>query len=291
MLFWSNPSPPPVYPGTDAAQGNRPYQSVYPSIPDVRWPTEAAPPSPLRLPSLQEFEKGVKDLIKFHGHSTSSPPPSLTPPSSQASPISHFDVFSRSPLNSSPSSSRDHHFYTQQAFSSSPMPSPLVYTSSMDSSLAKFSGYPSPPPDDARHINKKYTTEEGDFIIYALHDKKQKWATITRGFAMQFGNMPDRTTSGLQAWYYRMNLRIPVWDKNGWLVFDNDDDEEPRTVTIKCRHKASEGLGLAQRYPERMVEYDWVDEASKLEAQDWGELQPTSLVYHRSDLKRNETLT
>lgn len=216
---------------------------------------------------MEEFEKGVKDLIKFHGPSTSSPPPSLSPGSSQASPVPRSDIFSRSPPHYSSSTSREYNYYAQQAFDPSATPSPVF--SSVDSPSSQYA-YPSPPPDDSRHINKKYTVEEGDFIIYQVNDKKKKWASITREFGLRFGRIPERTTSGLQAWYYRTNLHIPVWNESGWLIFDNDEDEGPRTVAIKCRSKASE-FGLAQRYPERLMEYEWADEASKREARDWGE--------------------
>lgn len=137
-------------------------------------------------------------------------------------------------------------------------------------------GYPSPPPDgENRHINQKYTTEEGDFIIYAWHDKKLKWQRIKQDFASMFGRTPERTVQGLQAWYYRMNQRIPLWDQDGWLLFDNEDDLEPKHVSIKCRERDSqdkpmEPLGIAQRYPERAIQYSWVDPELKRKAQDWG---------------------
>jgi hypothetical protein len=133
----------------------------------------------------------------------------------------------------------------------------------------------SPPPDgEGRHINQKYTTEEGDFIIWAWHDKKFKWQRIKQEFARTFGTTPERTVQGLQAWYYRMNQRIPVWTHDGWLVFDNDDDLEPIYQSIKCRERDSrakplEPLGLAQRYPERAMTYHWVDRETKARARDW----------------------
>lgn len=132
-------------------------------------------------------------------------------------------------------------------------------------------GYPSPPLDgESRHINQKYTTEQGDFIIYAWHDKKMKWQRIKQDFAAMFGTKPKRTVQGLQAWYYRMNQRIPLWDKDGWLIFDNDEDLEPRQISIKCR-ESNESLGLAERYPERAIHYKWVDAEFKRKARDWGE--------------------
>jgi hypothetical protein len=126
----------------------------------------------------------------------------------------------------------------------------------------------------SRHANQKYTTEEGDYIIYAWHNKKLKWQGIKQEFAVRFGSTPERTVQGLQAWYYRMNQRIPVWDQDGWLCFDNDDDLEPRHVSIKCskrdsQDKPMETLGIAQRYPERAVHYSWVDPETKFKARDW----------------------
>ena len=137
-------------------------------------------------------------------------------------------------------------------------------------------GYPSPPPDgENRHINQKYTTEQGDFIIYAWHDRKLKWQQIKDDFAARFGKTPERTVQGLQAWYYRMNQRIPLWDHDGWLIFDGDDDVEPKYISIKCRDrdsqdKPAEPLGLAQRYPERAMHYSWVSPELKDKCQDWG---------------------
>jgi len=154
--------------------------------------------------------------------------------------------------------------------------------------------YPSPPPEgEARHINQKYTIEEGDFIIYAWHDKKMKWQMIKQEFATMFGGMPERTVQGLQAWYYRMNLKIPVWDNEGWLVFDNEDDLEPKQVSIKCRErdsqdKPTEPLGLAQRYPERAMHYTWVEPEFKHRARDWAAKREIQYRERRERRRRKE---
>lgn len=143
------------------------------------------------------------------------------------------------------------------------------------------SGYPSPSLEgEDRHINQKYSTEEGDFIIYAWHDKKMKWNDIRIGFAEKFGTTPKRSVQGLQACYYRMNATIPVWDADGYLRFESDDACEPLHVHIKCRErdetgKTMEPLGLAQRYPERAIHYSWVDPEVKLKSRDWGEFKPS----------------
>ncbi|KAK7404196.1 hypothetical protein QQX98_010038 [Neonectria punicea] len=154
--------------------------------------------------------------------------------------------------------------------------------------------YPSPPPEsESRHINQKYTTEEGDFIIYAWHDKRMKWQRIKQEFAARFGRIPERTVQGLQAWYYRMNQRIPIWDQNGWLVFDNEDELEPQHVGIKCRErdnqdKPMEPLGLAQRYPERAVNYPWVDQEVKHQAHDWAMKRAMQYRERRDRRRRKE---
>lgn len=163
------------------------------------------------------------------------------------------------------------------------------YAISSDFCPSRMDGYPSPPPDsEGRHINQKYTTEEGDFIIYAWHDRKLKWQRIKQDFASMFGRTPERTVQGLQAWYYRMNQRIPLWDEDGWLIFENDDDMEPKHISIKCRERDTqdrpmEPLGLAQRYPERAIHYSWVDAETKRKCRDWGEFDSqSSLEVHQS---------
>ncbi|KAF4429378.1 hypothetical protein FACUT_9121 [Fusarium acutatum] len=132
----------------------------------------------------------------------------------------------------------------------------------------------SPDVNSKYRSNQKYTTEEGDFIIYARHDRNMKWSCIVEEFATMFGHSPPRTIQGLQGWHYRMNNQIPVWDADGWLCFDHDDDCEPRQISIKSRERymylqPGESLGIAQRYPERAVHYAWVDPKTKLMAKDW----------------------
>ena len=199
------------------------------------------------------------------------PPPSWTPPATALPSISRA-VYEQKPLPSLP-------IYSQLETSYAYHPYPRTEHYMPDPSPQM--GYLSPPPEsDQRHCNKKYTTEEGDFIIYAWHDKKQKWQSIKRDFGRIFGTKPERTIQGLQAWYYRMNQRIPVWDQDGWLIFNDEEDIEPRYISIKCRERdavhKSEPLGLAQRYPERAMHYPWVDPEVKRQARDWGKLNRPS---------------
>lgn len=87
-----------------------------------------------------------------------------------------------------------------------------------------------------------------------------------------------KAVSQLQAHYYRMNECIPLWDDDGWLIFDGEDDVEPKCTSIKCQEKDAQGRlvkiqppGLAQRYPERAIRYSWVNPETKRNCQDWGE--------------------
>ncbi|KAM0346876.1 hypothetical protein ACHAPU_005216 [Fusarium lateritium] len=279
---------------------------------------------PTRLPSLEEFDQGVEALIRAHGTSKACTPRSplpgfsrnpiaLEPLRSITQPQPSWSLKDRS-VEDSPSeypSSRKGIIASVSQYSiSSEYPqqshlgsygNPDTYYGYAASSpsvqgLPGMSCYPSPPPDggEGRHINQKYTTEEGDYIIYAWHDKKMKWLRIKQEFAARFGRTPERTVQGLQAWYYRMNQRIPVWDRDGYLIFDNEDDLEPQHVSIKCRErdsqdKPTEPLGIAQRYPERAIHYSWVDAETKFKSRDWGnELHSTTRGGTDDDTKSSD---
>ncbi|KOS17107.1 hypothetical protein ESCO_006064 [Escovopsis weberi] len=274
--------------------------------------------SPVRLPSLEEFDQGVEALARSHGPSyrwTSSPRsppllpslrrgPSFPPHPPHHTPQHHHHqslpslsssfAASASPAFSATSSPLEPHPSSASSSAASPLSylpfplgDPLGYAHSLD-------GYASSPSDaENRHINQKYTTEEGDFIIYAWHDKKLKWQRIKQDFAAMFGRTPERTVQGLQAWYYRMNQRIPMWDDEGWLLFDNEDDLEPKHVSIKCRErdnqdKPTEPLGLAQRYPERAIHYSWVDADTKRKSRDWAAKRALQYRERRERRKRKE---
>ncbi|KAJ3487202.1 hypothetical protein NLG97_g6461 [Lecanicillium saksenae] len=240
----------------------------------------------IRLPSLDEFDQGVEALARAHGGQVRPWTPAASPHPSAAprrptlpQPLPSIQSYA------SPAS------YSPQTYSPQDAYSPYGHG---DPFLHAHDGYPSPPPDgENRHINQKYTTEEGDFIIYAWHDKKLKWQRIKQDFAAMFGRTPERTVQGLQAWYYRMNQRIPLWDKDGWLIFENDEDLEPKHISIKCRERDSqdrpmEPLGLAQRYPERAIHYSWVDPELKRKSRDWAAKRTMQYRERRERRKRKE---
>ncbi|KAF4984038.1 hypothetical protein FZEAL_696 [Fusarium zealandicum] len=279
--------------------------------------------SPTRLPSLGEFDQGVEALVRRHGPVNFGAPPSPMPglprnpaalqplrsiaqsqpswftdrpmgdlavdyPTTRRATITNLGQYAVAlddARQSIQSSSNYSNIFGYVGYS---MSSPSLHAQ------GDMDCYPSPPPEgENRHINQKYTTEEGDFIIYAWHDKKMKWQRIKQEFATRFGRTPERTVQGLQAWYYRMNQRIPIWDQDGWLCFDNEDDLEPRHVSIKCRERDSqdkpmEPLGLAQRYPERAVNYAWVDTDLKVKSRDWAAKRALQYRERRERRRRKE---
>ncbi|KAG7410382.1 hypothetical protein Forpi1262_v014255 [Fusarium oxysporum f. sp. raphani] len=243
----------------------------------------------VRLPSLESFDQEVEALIRENR-------PPKTPAS--VSPLDHCAV--GGPANSHPTSQRGTGTGpSQDRFSLNySLHSWQISYGKRDKHLGNDAStpslqdqpsmicYPRPAREvKKRHVNQKYTIEEGDYIIYASQDKKMKWHRIKEEFAKLFGNIPERTVQGLQAWYYRMDQRIPMCDPDGRLCFNNEDDLEPRYINLKiCDRgylvKCIGPLGIAQRYPERAVQYSWVDAETKAKARDLGTYP---LLLHNDD--------
>ncbi|SPJ80248.1 uncharacterized protein FTOL_08640 [Fusarium torulosum] len=260
---------------------------------------------PTNLPSLADFDKGVEDLHRTHGAAKT-----YTPQSPQAE-LSRNQI-ALGPLTSitQPQPSwplRDHiaedstNVYNVSRSTTLPSPIPSLVGNSYQPLLGT-SGSPNPCHDYAvtcppvqgcssmvysptplsqgnkkRRKNPDYTKEEGDFIIYTWYDRGiRDWIAIHDAFARQFDEAPERSQGALISLYYRLEKRIPVWDEEGKLCFDNEDDIEPRFVEKagceagnECQHMKS--IGLAQRYPERAINYSWVDLETKCMAQDWAD--------------------
>lgn len=273
--------------------------SPLPPILEPATPTRKA--SVESLPSIHAFDQQIQELISKHGLARSSPWPSINDTRPAV-------TLSQTPFKPSPRA-----YVTQVEHSGLP-PATHQYQIGLDYCM------PPSPEAEGRHINQKYTTEQGDYIIYAWHDKKLKWAAIKEEFASMFGKTPERTVQGLQAWYYRMNKEIPVWDDDGWLIFEHEDAVEPKCVSIKrrqrevkcepctmaqgssnlkkdpeglwreegCRCKQLGPLGLAQRYPERLVLYPWVDTELKRKARNWASKRTMQYNDRRERRKRKE---
>ncbi|KAF4947648.1 hypothetical protein FSARC_13920, partial [Fusarium sarcochroum] len=272
-----------------------------------------------KLPSLRDFDKGVEALFQAQGPTKAcdslfpSPRPfptvdilggteSVTQLRSSWSPRDRPAQGLTSVYSTSRQVTADS--FIQEVFASghdkkmvhaSCHDSDLCYNHSSDGysapqSLSTTGCFHSPFPDSkAQHSTQKYTVEEGDYIIYARHDKGMKWSDIGQEFAFYFGRIPERTVQGLQAWHYRINKYIPVWDQDGWLCFDSEDSLEPRVTSIKCRArddrlKPMAVSGIAERYPERAVNYTWVDPETKLKSRDWAAKR--TLQYEMRRLRR-----
>lgn len=110
--------------------------------------------------------------------------------------------------------------------------------------------------------NRKYMSEQIDFICYHHVDKKKSWTEVRKAYRLYFRSESNRTVSGLQGSYYRRNLQVPVTDHDNNLLFN--DDGSLRVKTFKVRDQAGNRIGLLNRYPDRAIEYDWVDEQDKL---------------------------
>lgn len=109
--------------------------------------------------------------------------------------------------------------------------------------------------------NRKYTREQVDFICYHHVDKKKPWDEVRDAYTSHFTAEANRTMSGLQGSFYRQNLVIPVTDHNDDLIFDEDGTLQVKT--FKVRDQSGCRIGLLNRYPDRAIEYDWVDEQDK----------------------------
>lgn len=224
---------------------------------------KTASSSGIRLPSFDELNQEVEALARVHG-CQACPFPPTTCRYSDAAHYSSLTIARPTISTDTPPEDDLPTYSSQNAYSPNGDGDPFMHD---------YDGSPGPSPDGDNC--QRYTTEQGDFIIYALHDMKLKWQRIKDEFDILFGRTPDRTVQGLQAWYYRMNEHIPVWDEHGFLLFENENALEPKYISNKCREYDSREefmnlYGLAQRYPERAIGYSWVDQEFKRRCRDWG---------------------
>ncbi|KAL7953916.1 hypothetical protein V8C34DRAFT_295680 [Trichoderma compactum] len=45
--------------------------------------------------------------------------------------------------------------------------------------------------------------------------------------------LSDRLDQSNETWFYRMNEHIPLWDRDGRLIFNNDNDLKPKCFSLK----------------------------------------------------------
>ncbi|KAG6082626.1 hypothetical protein E4U33_005497 [Claviceps sp. LM78 group G4] len=138
---------------------------------------------------------------------------------------------------------------------------------------------PRVPTNCPPRCNKRYTVEEGDFIVYAREDLSMSWFEVEAAFADLFHEgCHKRRHQGLEGWYYRNNSTIPEFTSDGRLVLvGTGSAAKPRIRSVKCRDLVNgktvpirTGLGLGHRHPERGMAYEWVLPDHRLQFQDWG---------------------
>lgn len=154
---------------------------------------------------------------------------------------------------------------------------------------------PSPPPPSElgkkgrsrsrkeNHINVKYATEELDYIRYHRVDRNMKWDDTTRLFSFQFPipGLP-RTMPGIQGGYYRQNNgQVPVTTNEGDLCFLLNGHVAPSKTKVR-EQKDKKLYGLAVLFPERAMNYRWVDEETRQVAAKIGKLQPSPYSFASS---------
>jgi len=134
------------------------------------------------------------------------------------------------------------------------------------------------------HPYQIYTIPENMFIIYHYVDLGLSWYDIESRYKKWFPSRPgsserlDRTRSGLQCQYYRLNSRIPKINAEGLLdlgPFTAEERKDRRVVSqepypfqggvvyrvcqVKCRGTGPQ-VSLFERFPEEVVfgDYPWI---------------------------------
>lgn len=160
-----------------------------------------------------------------------------------------------------------------------PLPHPIGFGDqslpSIGSPTFCFQGVPSPSPPreyekrccrgkpkkKVPHINVKYTTEELDFIRYHRVDRGLKWNDVKLLFKKQFSKPGlERSRQGIQGGYYRENNgQVPVTTHEG-NVLSFLPNGHVRPSRTKVREQMDKKLyGLAVLFPERAMNYPWID--------------------------------
>lgn len=111
-------------------------------------------------------------------------------------------------------------------------------------------------PTGLPRTNRKYTQEQIDFVLYLRVDRKMNWTEVIPAYMRQFPSEVGRTTPGLQGSFYRENLAIPVTDPNGDLMFDENGEQIVQVSKVRDQPKK---IGLLDRYPDRALDYTWVE--------------------------------
>lgn len=125
--------------------------------------------------------------------------------------------------------------------------------------------------NDEGHCNVKYVTEELDFIRYFRVDRVTKWDELARAFSLQFP-IPglERTRQGIQGGYYRQNDgQVPEVNNGHALVYLPNGHVKPGHVGVRDQDD-KKLFGLVALFPERAMNYRWVDDDTRQIAAELG---------------------
>lgn len=147
-------------------------------------------------------------------------------------------------------------------------------------------------PKKENHINVKYATEELDYIRYHRVDRNTKWEDTTQLFNFQFPipGLP-RTMQGIQGGYYRQNNgQVPVTTSEGDLSFLPNGHVCPSRTKVR-EQKDKKLYGLAILFPERAMNYPWVDNETRQLATKLGKLATNPLPHPSASRQRRRVVS
>jgi hypothetical protein len=173
------------------------------------------------------------------------------------------------------------------------------------------------------HSNHKYEMANNDWILYMRTNRGLQWNEVqyrynlirlhlerynVRSRDIREGRIvksagrsrhmprrskaePERSSSGLQASYYRLRLAVPVIDKDGNLEFDPRTGEQLYT-DCRVRRDNEKKVDLINMFPERVVfyKYDFVSAEDMAKARMLGEFR-LSLMARRAFREQPLTVT
>lgn len=127
---------------------------------------------------------------------------------------------------------------------------------------------------DGGHCNVKYNTEELDFIRYHRVERGVKWDELEGLFRVTFQNPSlPRTKQGIQGGYYRQNDgQVPMVTGNGQsLAYLHNGHVIPSRTKVRDQ-RDKKLFGLSVLFPERAINYPWVDYETRKMAAKLGKL-------------------
>ena len=165
-----------------------------------------------RLPSIEDFDKGILALAQPVGSGVSSDHPSLSHERSVCPIEAAHPVYSPN-IGS-------YMRYTSESVrgltgSLPPVAQRGIISCQQHSDAVSLTGGHPVTGYEKADSDRKYTPEQGNWIIDAFVVKKMSWKTIKENYNIQFPSTPERTEQGLQAWYYRQRKKESqsVWGR------------------------------------------------------------------------------